>query len=838
MRRSKDMTTSGEDLENRAFMTETELPIVETASAVANNSHAVRTSDSPLASRSGSDLSSSGSDCSDDEPALDDDLAETLRRYDSEDYVAPQGQRARTSRDLPLALSIRVAPERSHGVEHDPGVEYERMRLRKMVPDATYAHERPGAHESVIMHAIEAAMPRLVEQEGASSPRSASSESIPDASSESWFSSDTSDAISPRSLESPAFTEWPGAPPIPGIPPRPVDEGEHIEFYHYESALAFKAPPVDPRGHKNLVRQSALTVVRDIDRATAMAIKPRALVKATGPGAAAARAAAARAAAALITASQPDAQMQAGPNSGETTPDRNETELVVRKASKSRMQSLRRASDALGYHPDAVEPEAADPNTGRDDSDASSNEDDVTGKRAEKPGSEPASFARRNPSFVRGDSSFNRGDSSFNRGDSSFNRGDSSFNRGDSSFKRKGSQRVRRGSVVATMAGRDASADQSRQDEVVDAEGIASGNVTAGGDGTFTAPDGQAGLDGLRERAQGHNPPATRHLMLKQASAGGPLAILRSGVEKTEAMLKTRRRMSGDYPRSRLEDVAKLAIIASQRAVYLEACKKLGARPVARVLNHLDAPRLALNHYGLGPLGSTPLAYVIERNMSWRVIALSDNEIGLEGIRWLRTPLARHQKLTDLDLSSNGLGQRGAQILCEALGAKQPPMLRRLDLSNNKLFDGATQHLTELLRKCASLEALVLRDNAMSVVSAVKLQKALALKSCPLTELDVSWNSLTTSGIVAIMAALHRNSTLRVLRASWNRSGSKGGAAVAEMLTKNKGLHTLELTNNGIDAPAASVLADALRSEANTTLTSIDLSHNPLGSAGCENIMR
>ena len=78
---------------------------------------------------------------------------------------------------------------------------------------------------------------------------------------------------------------------------------------------------------------------------------------------------------------------------------------------------------------------------------------------------------------------------------------------------------------------------------------------------------------------------------------------------------------------------------------------------------------------------------------------------------------------------------------------------------------------------------------------------------------------------------------MRDSRLSWNAAGQKGGVGVADSLACNTGLRTLDLQHNNIDGVAAIMIADALRDD-NKHLTSLDLSHNPLGRKACESVMR
>jgi hypothetical protein len=78
----------------------------------------------------------------------------------------------------------------------------------------------------------------------------------------------------------------------------------------------------------------------------------------------------------------------------------------------------------------------------------------------------------------------------------------------------------------------------------------------------------------------------------------------------------------------------------------------------------------------------------------------------------------------------------------------------------------------------------------------------------------------------------HKLSTLIL---AWNRLGRYGAFQLAEGLLHNKELTTLDLRHNGIDERGACVLADAILR--NDTLQDVNLDSNPLGIAGCAEII-
>ena len=157
---------------------------------------------------------------------------------------------------------------------------------------------------------------------------------------------------------------------------------------------------------------------------------------------------------------------------------------------------------------------------------------------------------------------------------------------------------------------------------------------------------------------------------------------------------RIRTEISGASPS--LSELAVSAVVDGQRELYLQACAEAGAKPISRILNHLGAPRLALRHYGIGPLGAGPLAAVLPSNTTWRVLSLADNRLEQVGAIALAGALARHSKLTDIDLHGNNMGPRGTCAILRALSHVEggtATHLKRLRIGRNRVGDAIVEDL-------------------------------------------------------------------------------------------------------------------------------------------------
>ena len=201
----------------------------------------------------------------------------------------------------------------------------------------------------------------------------------------------------------------------------------------------------------------------------------------------------------------------------------------------------------------------------------------------------------------------------------------------------------------------------------------------------------------------------------------------------------------------------------------------------------------------------------------------------------LETHLATLQKL---NFSENKIGIEGAEMLSEALPKMKA--LEVLNIGGNSLGDEAVNEILKSLTGLLNLKKLNISNNALGKkVTDSELVETLVgiLKnSGSLTELDVSWNNLRGEAGEQLLLAFKDNFTVKKLNLSYNLFGVSSvefPAAIikfAEVLQDNTRLKEIDLSNNWIDTKSAFCLAHGLR--VNTTLKSININGNPIGSSG------
>ena len=154
--------------------------------------------------------------------------------------------------------------------------------------------------------------------------------------------------------------------------------------------------------------------------------------------------------------------------------------------------------------------------------------------------------------------------------------------------------------------------------------------------------------------------------------------------------------------------------------------------------------------------------------------------------------------------------------------------VKKLDISTNFICyenEESAIKLVNILLSNRTLTELVFSQNYCGYKVAEICAEALKSNQT-LTTLDISSNNIGDVGAIAFAQALNINQTLTTLDISHNNIGDEGVEYIVEELKTNKTLTTLGINNNKIGNIGARALAVVLGKGGNTTLTTLDISHN------------
>ena len=232
---------------------------------------------------------------------------------------------------------------------------------------------------------------------------------------------------------------------------------------------------------------------------------------------------------------------------------------------------------------------------------------------------------------------------------------------------------------------------------------------------------------------------------------------------------------------------------------------------VNTTLEHVD-----INSCSIGPVGAQLLAQALCVNTSVKTLDLTDNPLGVEGVKALAEMLGGNgaegsgtvnTTLQQLGLNDCLIGSLGAQHLAQALRVNTT--VKTLKLSLNPLRDEGAKALAEMLGGNGA-------ESSGTVNTTLK-------------HVDLSWCRIRPVGAQLLAQALRVNTSVKTLKLSNNPLGDEGAKALAEMLggngaessgTVNTTLEHVDLRRCSIGPVGAQHLAQALC--VNTSVTFLE----------------
>ena len=214
-------------------------------------------------------------------------------------------------------------------------------------------------------------------------------------------------------------------------------------------------------------------------------------------------------------------------------------------------------------------------------------------------------------------------------------------------------------------------------------------------------------------------------------------------------------------------------------------------------------------------------------NVSLRVLDLSDNRLGDDGVAKLSERLIANNTLVNLRLADVDMKAEGLKKLCEMI--RQSDTLERLAIGDNPVESASLAapllmmlHGNENSGGVTNLKSLDISGIELDEADAVKLGSKLAERmECGLQELNMANCGITDEGVKAIAKGLKYNLELRVLDLTMNAFGPAGAeslAATIKSLHSSKPFTELRVTGARIEAVGVNHLATSLRFNRNVTI--------------------
>lgn len=161
------------------------------------------------------------------------------------------------------------------------------------------------------------------------------------------------------------------------------------------------------------------------------------------------------------------------------------------------------------------------------------------------------------------------------------------------------------------------------------------------------------------------------------------------------------------------------------------------------------------------------------------LLDLSANAVQDEGCCYIGQ-VSQRCSLRSLELSWNGIGERGVGLLCE--GLQKSASLTRLCLSDNPIEDSGAQMLVGVLRANKQLKHLVLSGCMISSFGA-----SLLFDVCHhnVSTIDLSRNAIGRDALISLDKMMNRTVSLRKLDMCNNNMSENDEEAIVDSLVEN-----------------------------------------------------
>jgi hypothetical protein len=187
----------------------------------------------------------------------------------------------------------------------------------------------------------------------------------------------------------------------------------------------------------------------------------------------------------------------------------------------------------------------------------------------------------------------------------------------------------------------------------------------------------------------------------------------------------------------------------------------------------------------------------------------------------LARTLPAHDETEELSLSNSGIDDAAARPLAEVL---EKLNCKIVNLSHNSITSSGAEDIAKGIATNISLTVLNLSYNKIDDIGVAALAANIAAKP-QLTSLDLSGNRITAAGVRALAEQLGSGQhSLPEVLLSNNQLGDDGAEEVAKLIRSNSTVTTVRVSGNSIGNRGATAIASAVASS--SSVITLDLSDN------------
>eukprot|EP01031_Cornospumella_fuschlensis_P030219 gene30219-36515_t len=289
------------------------------------------------------------------------------------------------------------------------------------------------------------------------------------------------------------------------------------------------------------------------------------------------------------------------------------------------------------------------------------------------------------------------------------------------------------------------------------------------------------------------------------------------------------------------------SFVLSPRSQYIDNCIRQKLNPRAGLLLRKQLTReLNLKHLGMGDEMAILLSEALISTPYIESVNITDNNLTDKGLSSLVNCIVSMPSITYLNMSFNVIGSEAASALAKYLSSPTCS-LKSLILQKADVDDDECQNFVDALHHNRSLTELDLSDNKVGssenlntvmpdiVTGGEALAELLRSQHCTLQTLKLGWNLIRLGGADDLCSSLSMNQSITYLDLSFNSLGSSGGIALGDALQDNYTLRTLYVSNNSLDSIACVTICAGILQ--NKNLEYVNFDGNPIAQQGAKALM-
>ncbi|RYH21039.1 hypothetical protein EON65_21670 [archaeon] len=287
--------------------------------------------------------------------------------------------------------------------------------------------------------------------------------------------------------------------------------------------------------------------------------------------------------------------------------------------------------------------------------------------------------------------------------------------------------------------------------------------------------------------------------------------------------------------------------VLSPRSQYIDNCIRQRLNPRAGLLLRKQLTReLSLKHLGMGDEMAILLSEALINTPYIESMDITDNNLTDKGLSSIVNCIVSIPSITYLNMSCNVIGSDAAAALATYLSSPTCS-LQSLILQKADVDDDECRNFVDALHQNRSLLTLDLSDNKVGssenlntvmpdlVTGGEALAELLRSEYCTLQTLKLGWNLIRLGGADDLCNSLSMNKSITYLDLSFNSLGSTGGIALGDALQDNVTLRTLHVSNNSLDSIACVTICAGILQ--NKNLEYVNFDGNPIAQQGAKALM-